>query len=49
LLAAGVDAHISTERFAFVHALRGIAALSVMLHHAYAAGLITDKHICPRG
>jgi peptidoglycan/LPS O-acetylase OafA/YrhL len=35
LFVAGAEAHISTRRFAFVDALRGLAALSVVLYHAY--------------
>jgi peptidoglycan/LPS O-acetylase OafA/YrhL len=38
----GVEAHISAQRFAFVDALRGFAALSVVLFHAYEGRHITD-------
>jgi peptidoglycan/LPS O-acetylase OafA/YrhL len=34
LLVASAEAHISTQRFAVVDALRGFAALSVVLYHA---------------
>jgi peptidoglycan/LPS O-acetylase OafA/YrhL len=34
------EAHISTQRFAFVDALSGLAALSVVLYHAYEGGHI---------
>jgi peptidoglycan/LPS O-acetylase OafA/YrhL len=40
LFVAGADAHISTQRFAFVDALRGLAALSVVLYHSYEVGHI---------
>jgi hypothetical protein len=36
---AGAEAHISTQRFAFVDALRGLAALSVVLYHASKAAI----------
>ena len=38
---ADAEAHISIKRFAFVDALRGFAALSVVLYHAYEGGHIT--------
>jgi peptidoglycan/LPS O-acetylase OafA/YrhL len=38
---AGAEAHTSTQRFAFVDALRGIAALCVVLHHAFEGGHVT--------
>jgi peptidoglycan/LPS O-acetylase OafA/YrhL len=34
LFVAGAEAYIFTQRFAFVDALRGLAALSVVLCHA---------------
>jgi hypothetical protein len=40
LFVAGAEAHISTQRFAFVDTLRGLAALSVVLYHASKASHI---------
>jgi peptidoglycan/LPS O-acetylase OafA/YrhL len=40
LFLAGSEAHISAQRFTFVDALRGLAALSVVLYHAYEGGHI---------
>jgi hypothetical protein len=38
---AGAEAHLSTQRFVFVDALRGLAALSVGLHEgSHIAGLL---------
>ena len=38
---AGAEARISTQRFALVGALRGFAALFVVLHHASEGGHVT--------
>ena len=39
---ASASAYVSNQRFMFVDALRGLAALSVVLYHAYEGGHITN-------
>jgi hypothetical protein len=41
LCVAGAEAHLSTQRFTLVDALRGFAALFVVLHYTYEGSHVT--------